>query len=353
MNNIILNDEKNQIDFLIKLKIKQLTNVSLFKFNEDVVLKYLNCSSDFILNNFANIFTLESFSQTSVLRCENRFCNICNFIKAKNLVVKIVKELERIEKEENKEFIFITLTSPNCKFQDLRQTIQNMNKAFRNLSNHKLFKANFNHYIKTLEFTFKKDEANPHFHIILSVSKDYFKKTNKNYITTEKLSALWTSAFNNDAKKNYVVDMRKIKQNKKQNKSVVQSAVTELAKYVVKSNDLKKLNVQKMQIIYNQLVNLRNITTSQNIKLSNKSEEKIDKNSYAILDSLIYKFMFEDKKYELKEHNVYDVDIAKLRANYISDEQENNIIFKNERQKIRDELENIRQNFREKFLKNN
>lgn len=112
--------------------------------------------------------------------------------------------MQYLREEENKEFIFLTLTAPNVTAGELNEEIQHYNKSFKRLMERKEVKAAVKGYVRKLEVTYdgkefiteymykhrtnyyKKrglnigdknpnyDTYHPHFHVVLAVDKHYF-----------------------------------------------------------------------------------------------------------------------------------------------------------------------------------
>ncbi|MDT0972751.1 protein rep, partial [Staphylococcus pseudintermedius] len=91
-----------------------------------------------------------------------------------------------------KEFIFLTLTTPNVSKNKLENEIKHYNQSFRRLSNRTKFKKVVKGYVRKLEITYNKerDDYNPHFHVLIAVNKSYFKDT-KSYISQKEWLNLW------------------------------------------------------------------------------------------------------------------------------------------------------------------
>jgi len=210
----------------------------------------------------------------------------------------MISELARLS-GDGKEFIFTTFTVPNCDYENLRVTIQRMNKAFNLMGRNQDFKNNVTDWIRTLEVTFKRKDgkAHPHFHCILAVEPEYFK--NKNYLKTWEWSRLWTRCYKSE--KNLVVDARKVRAKNKNQLDPIRSAVAELSKYVTKSSDLKNLDVADMEIIYNQLKRLRFIVTSRTIKLDETEEQKLDEELWRLIMIIFFGWHRKSQEYRHKK----------------------------------------------------
>ncbi len=84
--------------------------------------------------------------------------------------------MQYIKQKEDKQFIFLTLTTPNVTVEHLEDEIKNYN---RRLSNRKHFKSIAKGYVRKLEITYNKkrddyNDYNPHFHVLIAVNKSYF-----------------------------------------------------------------------------------------------------------------------------------------------------------------------------------
>lgn len=288
------NNPEKSLDQITNLKKKQLQIQKLFSFDEKLFQRICYCGKSIAIQTHENIKTLDrlsSFAQPK--KCKLRFCPICSFYRVKNLTPQILRELKSL-RDQGKELLFLTLTVPNCEYQDLRDTIQRMNKSFAKMITNKQFKNNVTHWIRTLEVTFKKDKAHPHFHNIIAVDKDYFK--HKNFLRTKDWSKLWSRCYKSN--QGLIVDARGIKQKKGSKKDDITSAVAELSKYIVKSQELTKLDVKDVEVIYNQLTRLRFIVTSRNINLDEEKEESLDKELWILVELIIYKWNLKYKNYK-------------------------------------------------------
>ena len=164
--------------------------------------------------------------------------------------------MEHLRKEEDKEFIFLTLTTPNVTAEELEGEVKRYNKAFKKLMERKEVKAIVKGYIRKLEVTYQKekyitkelwkkkkdyylkrglligdlepnyDTYNPHFHTVIAVDKSYFKS--RNYISRERWLKLWQLSTGDDSITQ--VDVRKTTIGD-------YKEVYELAKYSAKDSD--------------------------------------------------------------------------------------------------------------------
>jgi len=202
--------------------------------------------------------------------CRDRLCPMCSWRRTYKIFGQVSRIMDCIGSDY--EFIFLTLTVPNCSGSDLARVIDDMEYAF----NHRLlrntrFKAAVCGYFKALEITHNTDlyrckvvktkngkkrkivitdengiplsnpnydTYHPHFHIILAVKKSYFN--GKNYIKHDEWLEMWRTATKNPNITQ--VDVRKVKAKSEiaegeQGVKSLDSAVAEAAKYSVKDSD--------------------------------------------------------------------------------------------------------------------
>jgi len=184
-------------------------------------------------NTFLFMVADKTMEKTKLHRsnnCEHRFCPVCTWKKARKNALKISILMQYLKKEENKEFLFLTLTAPNVRADELNDEIKHYNKSFQRLMQRKEVKVVVKGYVRKLEVTYNKDrdDYHPHFHVVLAVNKSYF--TDKNYyINRNRWLELWQQSTKNPLITQ--VDVRRVKhtENKKE--------VSEIAKYSAKDSD--------------------------------------------------------------------------------------------------------------------
>lgn len=218
--------------------------------------------------------------------CKNRFCPICSWLKARKNAFEILELLRSVEKKENKKFIFVTLTIPNVQGEELSDSIEFLNKAFKRLTElEEVKKMNFG-YIRKIEVTYQGDEFvtkenkhiykklsigtrlysyntfHPHMHILFAVNKSYEKS--KNYISEEKWLELWKQSTRDNTiteVKSQNVRMGSIKE------------VMEIATYSAKQSELY-LNKEVFDNFYNGLYRKKLITYNGLFKQYRQLQEK-------------------------------------------------------------------------------
>jgi len=159
-------------------------------------------------------------------------------------LARFIKSIPMIqEKYPKAKWIFLTLTVRNCEITELRDTLKNMNAAWKRLTERKVFPALG--FVKSVEVTRGQDgTAHPHFHCLLLVKPSYFST---GYLSQEKWTELWKSCLRIDYEPIVNIKVVKVKDSiKKSNVATndYQDALTKAAletfKYSVKGSDLIK-----------------------------------------------------------------------------------------------------------------
>lgn len=168
--------------------------------------------------------------------CRVRVCPMCNWRRSLKLFSQVSAVADAILAEKKARFIFVTLTIENVRGEVLRDTIDELNKAFtyitaksRTFAPAKKLKENLLGYMKAEEITYNadRDDFHPHIHAILEVRPSYFR--GDAYIKQKDWTALWRSALGVDY--DPLVDVRNIK-------GGTAKAVAEVAKYPVKMDSI-------------------------------------------------------------------------------------------------------------------
>lgn len=298
-----------EIQFMEKYTKKKFKNQLLKSLidshvTEKTLERIVNCNSFLIM---VADKTMEKNKLHRSNNCENRFCPICAWKKSRKNALKISILMQYLKQEKNKEFIFLTLTAPNVKSNELNDEIKHYNKSFQRLMQRKEVKAAVKGYIRKLEVTYNKerDDYHPHFHVVLAVNKSYF--TDKNYyISRDRWLELWQKSTKNPAITQ--LDIRKVKHtdNKKE--------VSEVAKYSAKDSDyLQEQTV--FDTFYKSLSGKRLIVFSGLFKDASKLYENKELEHYKEQDptQYIYQIFYQwnRKDYIQTEHKLMSDDLQK------------------------------------------
>jgi plasmid rolling circle replication initiator protein Rep len=101
--------------------------------------------------------------------CNNRWCSTCNRIRTAKLINGYTPELAKLPSKQ-----FVTLTVPNCKENDLFQTVEMMFYNFKRVKDRLRKKSIKLTGIRKIEITYNAAENtyHPHFHFIISGRKN-------------------------------------------------------------------------------------------------------------------------------------------------------------------------------------
>lgn len=162
--------------------------------------------------------------------CKDRLCGICSWRRSLKTFSQMMAVMNVASRDH--EFIFLTLTVKNVSSDNLDNQIKEMMKGFKRLTERKQFKQSIKGYFRALEVTYsrKRDDYHPHFHVVLAVSKGYFKS--RKYLKKDDFIKLWREAMRLDYDPS--VDVRKFKA---ATDAQLKKAVAEAAKYTVKDSD--------------------------------------------------------------------------------------------------------------------
>ena len=247
--------------------------------------------------------------------CKNRFCPVCSWRRTRNITGQLKEAFTAIQEKEKIATLFLTLTVNNPDVKDLKDTIAKMNKAFKRMSETKRFKNAILGYFKSIEILgdkTPKGQAHPHFHILLVVKENYFKKSD--YINQKEFLQMWRDATRNQNITQ--VDIRIIKPNK--DKNATASAVAEMCKYPLKDTDISKLTSEQFEKFVLQLKGIRNINAGGNLKNILKGTEKMDNDLVHIDDE------HNDQLWILLKKLLYEYRNEKGSTNFYLKEKSNN-----------------------------
>lgn len=292
MDNYTDESKKNQEvknNILEKCTGKKLKNPKFSNYIEPFISKKMmelitGCGNLLI---FLSDFEMENKKLYKGSFCKNRFCPMCSWRMACKDSLKISILMEHLKKEEDKEFIFLTLTAPNVKGDKLEEEIRKYNKSFEKLMQRKEVKNIVKGYIRKLEVTYNSDMTSksydtyhPHFHVVIAVNKTYFTDT-KQYIKQQRWLELWQDATGDSSITQ--VDVRRSKANNLKE-------VYELAKYSAKDSDYL-ISRPVFNVFYKALKGKRFIVYGGLFKDANIMYENGELDSYKVRDNIEYVYM--------------------------------------------------------------
>lgn len=174
--------------------------------------------------------------------CRDRLCPMCSWRRSYKIFGQVSQIMDLIANDYD--FLFLTLTVPNCTADELVKTLNTMSKAWIRFTHYAPIKRILKGFFKALEITYnyEADTYHPHLHNVLAVPKQYFK--GKQYIQRDEWLRLWQKAMNDYSITQ--VDIRRARGKIKGSEVSVDgveavqalaSAIAEIAKYAVKSSD--------------------------------------------------------------------------------------------------------------------
>ena len=310
MNNNIKKSEKNQQtknNILQKCTSKKLKNPKFTSYIAPFISKTgkERCESCGDLTIFLADFEMKNKKLHKASFCGNRFCPMCSWRMSCKDSLKISILMEHLRKEENKEFIFLTLTAPNVKEDKLEEEIKHYIKSFKKLMGRKEVKSIVKGYIRKLEVTYNSDMSSksydtyhPHFHVVIAVNKTYFKKSDL-YINQQRWLELWQESTGNSSITQ--VDVRKSKSNNLKE-------VYELAKYSAKDTDYL-VSRPVFNVFYRALKGKQFIVFSGLFKDANTMYENGELDCYKVRDEIEYVYMmcYQWKKREYENTSIREL----------------------------------------------
>ncbi|HBI0708190.1 TPA: protein rep [Staphylococcus aureus] len=244
--------------------------------------------------------TLEKQKLYKANSCKNRFCPDCAWRKARKDALGLSLMMQYIKQQENKEFIFLTLTTPNVMCEELENEIKRYNNSFRKLIKRKKVGSVIKGYVRKLEITYnkKRDDYNPHFHVLIAVNKSYF--TDKRYyISQQEWLDLWRDVTG--ISEITQVQVQKIRQNN--NKELY-----EMAKYSGKDSDYL-INQKVFDAFYKSLKGKQVLVYSGLFKEAKKKLKNGDLDYLKEIDptEYIYQIFYIWKQKEYLTSELYDL----------------------------------------------
>ncbi|EDN8013355.1 replication protein [Listeria monocytogenes] len=349
---------KNQDIILDKYQPKKKQSLKTAEFMKSKLSEkgyelFKDCST---FNQFITTFDKENKKMVASNSCKNRFCPICTYRKARKDALMLLVIMTALQQEKKQEFLFLTLTTPNVKADELTSEINRFNKAFSKLFRRKKVQKSIKGYVRKLEITYDKHELvthemykkrkgyydrrgltvgsinpnfdtyNPHFHVILSVPRHYFTVKDY-YIPQQEWLDMWRDVTGLDGINEDGTDeitSLHIKKVKGVNQS---NAISEVAKYSAKDYEMLESS-DVFDVFYKamkgrQLITFNGFFKEYKKKFDNGELDKyIDKDMNEYVWKLlalwnpeykkyeqVYDLMTEEEKLEFNNHKKTDIEV--------------------------------------------
>jgi len=205
--------------------------------------------------------------------CRVRFCTTCQWRRSLMHQARFLQALPSIVEQYPKHrWLLLTLTVKNCDIEDLRETLQSMNKSWNRLRLRPEFKR-VTGWVRSTEVTRGKDNsAHPHFHCLLMVPPSMLAK---NYVPQERWTELWEECSKLDYTP--VVDIRAVKSKGEKSQNAGITGAIETLKYAVKPSDMTA-NPGWFLELTRQTRNLRFLAAGGALKNAIRDVEKVSDN---------------------------------------------------------------------------
>lgn len=213
--------------------------------------------------------------------------------------------------DQGRVMLMVTLTVPNVGAEDLRRTVQHINRSWIRLLKRQRY-AVWADSIRKLEITYNRrtDTYHPHLHCIVYVRPGYFK--GKSYISRDQLLQDWREVTGIPGITQ--VDVRRCRDRGTTN------AVLEVAKYSAKASDYSQ-SEEVLDTMYGALHHTRLMTYAGKCKALSTAYDGGELEEYKQLDTTRYTMRvvyvwqrLDDGSWAYCEHDTqpYDMDAAEL-----------------------------------------
>ena len=225
--------------------------------------------------------------------CRARSCPICAWRRSLMLKARFANNIINILYDYPKaRFIFLTLTVENVPVSELRDTLKDMNRAFKRMYESKRMENDVLGFIRNVEVTRdtkRPDYCHPHFHIIIMVKSTYYSISG-HYINQKEFTEMWKKALR--VSYNPIVHVKTIKK-----QTDINQTVKELFKYCIKEQDI--LNDVWYIDVMRQLHHTRAISTSGVLKdVVKEIQDTTDSEMIHLNDSSIAERISENLNYK-------------------------------------------------------
>lgn len=280
----------------IKAKYKPLKKISAER-----IAKVEMCNRKFVA---LTDITFKKSKIVKTIKCRDKFCAVCQKIKSTKTALSLQVLDNYINDEYNYEEIFVTLTAPNVKGDELKNEIEEYNKSFKKLLKYPSIKKINKGYVLSLEITynFERDDFHPHYHIKFRVPKSYFSNY---YITHSKWLEMWQKA-----KKDKTITQVDVRRVNKKNKKGISNDNLELSKYIAKSSDFL-IDLDVFETYYNSTYRKRFLSFGGVYKDAMKKFKNDELEKYKTFDDIDWEFII-DYTYRVQDKTYKKNNLRKL-----------------------------------------
>lgn len=169
--------------------------------------------------------------------CKSRLCPMCNWRRAMKHGIQSNKVVAEVIRQKPKvRWLFLTLTVKNVyDGEELNKSLSDISKGFNRMMKYVKIAKNLVGFMRATEVTVNNidNSYNQHMHVLICVESTYFYNA-ENYINQKQWIKYWRRAMQVDYDPNVKIQ---IIRPKNKEKTDIQSAIDETAKYPVKDAD--------------------------------------------------------------------------------------------------------------------
>lgn len=163
--------------------------------------------------------------------CRERLCAVCAWRRQAKFTAQTFPILSILE-QRGYEFIFVTLTIANMKYEKLEKAVDSLLSGYALLRHRRKIKRSWAGIIRSVELTYNADSNtfHPHLHLLVAVPREYFVNRDL-YISQGELADMWADCIG--ACYTPVCHIEKVKGD-------TTAAAVETIKYALKPTDAKQ-----------------------------------------------------------------------------------------------------------------
>lgn len=188
-------------------------------------------------------------------RCKWRLCPFCLAVEAGKERRRLAAAMTRLQTDLDARYIVLTLTVRNVPGAALNASLDALTDGWRRMVDLRpMGRVAVHGWYRTIEITRNQDGSyHPHIHAIIATTPDYFRRSNKGYLSTRDYVQLWRKACRLDY--DPICDVRAA-YNRRRNDYGTIGAAVEAAKYAVKSAEYCR-DIGTLRIYANALTSRR------------------------------------------------------------------------------------------------
>ena len=230
--------------------------------------------------------------------CRVRLCPLCAYKRSLSVYHNTADIINYIStKYSRSKYLFLTLTIKNVPGSELSAAIDNLTRAWQNMSKQKRIKNVVLGTVRSIEITYNKSSNtyHPHLHILIHTTSDIY--AGRNYISQAEFSDRWKSAAGIDYQP--IIDIRRIKHNRGRE-------IAEIAKYSVKPIEWDKC-AESVIITLDDVLHKRHLLSlsgtmreaKRDLKIADIEDKKEWLQNFDEGDKILFFYHFSKNKYHI------------------------------------------------------